>query len=201
MFVIYKYVFGKISSNLQCTFLKWKWAQNRSLADDFSFLLPFLDGLGKTLHPPPVPGSRLVCVWGLPKFSSKDRLTSAGARETFNLASFLELREEKRELPQGQRRSKGTLCFLEEQWPTLKEIKGESPGLQASRKSFTMIIAVVIKCPLCATHMLSVYVLSVYFMHIVPSNHFLMHLTMFHQYLLNFDLCLLQHPSCRTTRL
>lgn len=41
-----------------------------------------------------VPESRLVRIFSFLRFSSKARLTSAGAQETFNLASFLELREE-----------------------------------------------------------------------------------------------------------
>ena len=53
---------------------------------------------------PLAPGSRLVCVSVFPRSSRKVRLTSTGAQEAFNVASFLG----KVNLQQGQGEIKGT---------------------------------------------------------------------------------------------
>ena len=93
-------MFVKIS-NLQCTILRWKWV----LKSRYCRLFPscFLDGPWRA---PLAPGSRRVCVLVFPGSSCKVRLTSTGAQEAFNMASFWE----KENLQQGQGEIKGTYC-------------------------------------------------------------------------------------------
>lgn len=95
---------------------------------------------------------------GFPWFSSEAMLTSAGPQETFNLASFLELRERKWAHSKDQGETKRPFSFrrrdINGRRPTIKGIQAKSLWFQTSRK---FLNDWEIKCLLYAMYMFRVW--------------------------------------------
>lgn len=114
------------------------------------------------MHPTPfsfIPGGSLAYP-GFPRSSNKARLTSAGAQETFNLASFLELSRRKWSYSKDQGEAKRPPSFRKRHLRSqTHHERNQSKFLwfRISRKSFSMIEK------LCATHMLSFMYVIVWF--------------------------------------